>query len=198
MLPVRVPRDRAHAWPRRRCPSSATTPTSWPAARRASPCWPRRTCRRSWTCPPWRTSPPSRAACRSSTSSTASAPPTRCRRSPCWDYDDLAEMCDMDAVRAFREHALNPEHPAMRGSHENGDIFFQHREACNGIYDALPAVVEDYMHQVNAKLGTELPAVQLLRRARRRPRDHGHGLVLRRGRGGRRLPERATARRWAW
>ena len=71
-----------------------------------------------------------------------------------WNYDDLAEMCDMDAVRAFREHALNPEHPAMRGSHENGDVFFQHREACNGIYDALPAVVEDYMHQVNAKLGT--------------------------------------------
>ncbi|WP_165171198.1 pyruvate:ferredoxin (flavodoxin) oxidoreductase [Adlercreutzia sp. ZJ242] len=71
-----------------------------------------------------------------------------------WDYDDLAEMCDMDAVRAFREHALNPERPAMRGSHENGDIFFQHREACNSTYDALPAVVEDYMHQVNAKLGT--------------------------------------------
>ena len=71
-----------------------------------------------------------------------------------WDYEDLAEMCDMDAVRAFREHSLNPERPAMRGSHENGDIFFQHREACNGSYDALPAVVEDYMHQVNAKLGT--------------------------------------------
>ena len=71
-----------------------------------------------------------------------------------WDYADLAEMCDMDAVRDFRAHALNPEHPAMRGSHENGDIFFQHREACNSYYDALPAVVEDYMHQVNAKLGT--------------------------------------------
>ncbi|WP_080803123.1 pyruvate:ferredoxin (flavodoxin) oxidoreductase [Arabiibacter massiliensis] len=71
-----------------------------------------------------------------------------------WDYDDLAEMCDMGAVREFREHALNPERPAMRGSHENGDVFFQHREACNGVYDALPAVVEDYMHQVNAKLGT--------------------------------------------
>ena len=71
-----------------------------------------------------------------------------------WDYADLAEMCDMDAVRAFRAHALNPEHPATRGSHENGDIFFQHREACNSYYDALPAVVEDYMHQVNAKLGT--------------------------------------------
>ncbi|MEQ3363141.1 pyruvate:ferredoxin (flavodoxin) oxidoreductase [Raoultibacter massiliensis] len=71
-----------------------------------------------------------------------------------WDYNDLADMCDMDAVREFREHALNPERPAMRGSHENGDVFFQHREACNSHYAALPAVVEDYMHQVNAKLGT--------------------------------------------
>lgn len=71
-----------------------------------------------------------------------------------WDYEDLADMCDMDAVKAFRDHALNPERPAMRGSHENGDVFFQHREACNSHYDALPAVVEDYMHQVNAKLGT--------------------------------------------
>ena len=58
-----------------------------------------------------------------------------------WDYKDLADMCDMDAVKAFREHALNPEHPAMRGSHENGDTFFQHREACNQYYDALPEVV---------------------------------------------------------
>ncbi len=71
-----------------------------------------------------------------------------------WDYADLAEMCDMDAVRAFREHSLNPERPAMRGSHENGDIFFQHREACNKHYDALPAVVEEYMAKVNEKLGT--------------------------------------------
>ncbi len=71
-----------------------------------------------------------------------------------WDYDDLAELCDMDAVRAFREHALNPEHPAMRGSHENGDIFFQHREACNAHYNALPAVVEECMHAVNEKIGT--------------------------------------------
>ncbi|HIS39781.1 MAG TPA: pyruvate:ferredoxin (flavodoxin) oxidoreductase [Candidatus Aphodovivens avistercoris] len=71
-----------------------------------------------------------------------------------WDYDELAEMCDMDAVRAFRAHALNPERPAMRGSHENGDIFFQHREACNSHYAALPAVVEEYMDAVNAKLGT--------------------------------------------
>ena len=71
-----------------------------------------------------------------------------------WDYEDLAEMCDMDAVRAFREHSLNPERPAMRGSHENGDIFFQHRESCNPIYNDLPAVVEEYMEKVNAKLGT--------------------------------------------
>ncbi len=71
-----------------------------------------------------------------------------------WDYDDLADMCDMEAVREFRDHALNPEHPSMRGSHENGDVFFQHREACNSQYEALPAVVEDYMHQVNEKLGT--------------------------------------------
>ena len=72
-----------------------------------------------------------------------------------WDYDDLAEMCDMDAVQAFRDHALNPEHPHTRGSHENGDIFFQHREACNSAYDALPAVVEEYMGKINAKLGTD-------------------------------------------
>ncbi len=72
-----------------------------------------------------------------------------------WDYEDLKDMCDMDAVKAFREHALNPEHPNMRGSHENGDIFFQHREACNSYYDALPAVVEKYMDKINAKLGTD-------------------------------------------
>ncbi|MGI6105843.1 MAG: pyruvate:ferredoxin (flavodoxin) oxidoreductase [Raoultibacter sp.] len=71
-----------------------------------------------------------------------------------WDFEDLADMCDMDAVRAFRDHSLNPERPAMRGSHENGDVFFQHREAINGHYDALPAVVEECMHQVNEKLGT--------------------------------------------
>ncbi len=71
-----------------------------------------------------------------------------------WDYDDLKEMCDMDAVAAFRKHALNPERPATRGSHENGDIFFQHREACNTYYDATPAIVEKYMDKVNAKLGT--------------------------------------------
>ena len=61
----------------------------------------------------------------------------------------------MDAVRDFRKHCLNPEHPAARGSHENGDIFFQHREACNSHYDELPQVVEDCMSAVNAKLGTD-------------------------------------------
>ena len=71
-----------------------------------------------------------------------------------WDYEDLKDMCDMDAVKEFRQHALNPEHPHMRGSHENGDIFFQHREACNKYYNALPAVVEKYMDKINAKLGT--------------------------------------------
>ena len=72
-----------------------------------------------------------------------------------WDYEDLKDMCDMDAVAEFRKHALNPEHPHMRGSHENGDIFFQHREACNKYYTALPAVVEKYMDKINAKLGTD-------------------------------------------
>ena len=71
-----------------------------------------------------------------------------------WDYADLKEMCNMDAVAAFRAHALNPEHPAMRGSHENGDVFFQHREACNTAYNELPAIVEKYMAKVNEKLGT--------------------------------------------
>ena len=72
-----------------------------------------------------------------------------------WDYEDLKEMCNMDAVDAFRKRALNPERPVMRGSHENGDIFFQHREACNKYYDDVPAVVEKYMDKVNEKLGTD-------------------------------------------
>ena len=72
-----------------------------------------------------------------------------------WDYEDLKEMCDMDAVKAFRDRALNPENPTMRGSHENGDIFFQHREACNSYYNAVPGIVEEYMNKVNAKLGTD-------------------------------------------
>ena len=71
-----------------------------------------------------------------------------------WDYEDLKEMCPMDKVEEFRAHALNPNKPAMRGSHENGDVFFQHREACNTLYDELPEVVEKYMKKVNEKLGT--------------------------------------------
>ena len=72
-----------------------------------------------------------------------------------WDYDDLKDMVDMDAVKAFRARALNPEHPTMRGSHENGDIFFQHREAANKYYEAVPEIVEKYMGKVNEKLGTD-------------------------------------------
>lgn len=72
-----------------------------------------------------------------------------------WDYKDLKEMCNMDAVKAFRKRSLNPERPVMRGSHENGDVFFQHREACNEYYEKLPAVVEKYMGKVNEKLGTD-------------------------------------------
>ena len=72
-----------------------------------------------------------------------------------WDYDDLKDMVDMDAVAAFRARALSSEHPTMRGSHENGDIFFQNREASNKYYEAVPGIVEEYMGKVNAKLGTD-------------------------------------------
>ncbi|MBR0231555.1 MAG: pyruvate:ferredoxin (flavodoxin) oxidoreductase [Clostridia bacterium] len=72
-----------------------------------------------------------------------------------WDYEDLAEMCNMDAVKAFRERALNPEHPVLRGTAQNPDIFFQAREACNKYYDAVPSIVEKYMEKVNAKAGTD-------------------------------------------
>jgi pyruvate-ferredoxin/flavodoxin oxidoreductase len=72
-----------------------------------------------------------------------------------WDYEDFKEMVDMDAVDAFRKHALNPNHPCQRGSAQNPDIFFQAREACNPYYDALPAIVQEYMDKVNAKIGTD-------------------------------------------
>ena len=72
-----------------------------------------------------------------------------------WDYEDLKDMADMDAIQAFRDHALNPNHPCQRGSAQNPDIFFQAREACNPYYDALPAVVQEYMDKVNAKIGTD-------------------------------------------
>ncbi|MEG0190471.1 MAG: pyruvate:ferredoxin (flavodoxin) oxidoreductase [Lachnospiraceae bacterium] len=72
-----------------------------------------------------------------------------------WDYEDLKEMVDMDAIDEFRRHALNPNHPCQRGSAQNPDIFFQAREACNSYYDAMPALVQDYMDKVNAKIGTD-------------------------------------------
>ena len=72
-----------------------------------------------------------------------------------WDYEDLKEMVNMDAVDEFRKHALNPNHPCQRGSAQNPDIFFQAREACNPYYDALPAIVQKYMDKVNAKIGTD-------------------------------------------
>ena len=71
-----------------------------------------------------------------------------------WDYEDLKDLVDMDAVDEFRNHALNPNHPCQRGSAQNPDIFFQAREACNPYYDALPAIVQKYMDKVNAKIGT--------------------------------------------
>ena len=72
-----------------------------------------------------------------------------------WDYEDLKDMADMDAIAEFRKHALNPNHPCQRGSAQNPDIFFQAREACNPYYDALPAVVQSYMDKVNEKIGTD-------------------------------------------
>jgi pyruvate-ferredoxin/flavodoxin oxidoreductase len=72
-----------------------------------------------------------------------------------WDYEDLKEMVDMDAVDAFRRHSLSPEHPVLRGSAQNPDVFFQAREACNTYYEAVPGIVEEYMDKVNKKLGTD-------------------------------------------
>ncbi len=72
-----------------------------------------------------------------------------------WDYEDLKDLVNMDAIDAFRANALNPNHPCQRGSAQNPDIFFQAREACNPYYDALPGIVQDYMDKVNAKIGTD-------------------------------------------
>lgn len=72
-----------------------------------------------------------------------------------WDYEDLKKLVDMDAVKEFRNTALNPEHPVLRGSAQNPDIFFQNREACNTYYNNVPAVVEEYMKKVNEMIGTD-------------------------------------------
>ena len=71
-----------------------------------------------------------------------------------WDYEDLEDLVDKDAIKEFRAHALNPNHPCERGSAQNPDTFFQAREACNPYYDAMPAIVQEYMDKVNAKIGT--------------------------------------------
>ena len=71
-----------------------------------------------------------------------------------WDKEDVAELVDWEALEGFRNRAINPEHPVLRGSAQNPDIFFQAREACNTYYDKVPAIVEDYMNKVNAKIGT--------------------------------------------
>ena len=72
-----------------------------------------------------------------------------------WDYEDLKDLVNMDAIDAFRAHALNPNHPCQRGSAQNPDIFFQAREASNPYYTAMPAIVQEYMDKVNAKIGTD-------------------------------------------
>ena len=72
-----------------------------------------------------------------------------------WDYEDLKDLIDLDAVQAFRDNCLNPTHPRQMGSAQNPDLFFQTREACNPVYDAMPAIVQEYMDKVNAKIGTD-------------------------------------------
>ena len=72
-----------------------------------------------------------------------------------WDYDDLKDMLDMDAVNDFRKHAMNPERPFLKGSAQNSDVFFQAREACNQYYEAIPGIVEEYLGKINEKIGTD-------------------------------------------
>ncbi|MGN0148737.1 MAG: pyruvate:ferredoxin (flavodoxin) oxidoreductase [Clostridia bacterium] len=73
----------------------------------------------------------------------------------CWDYKDLADMLDWDALNEWRHSSLNPEHPAQRGTAQNGDVFFQAREACNEAYNKIPALTQEYMDKVNEKIGTD-------------------------------------------
>ncbi|MBR6729609.1 MAG: pyruvate:ferredoxin (flavodoxin) oxidoreductase, partial [Clostridia bacterium] len=72
-----------------------------------------------------------------------------------WEYETLKELCDMEAVDAFKNRALNPEHPVMRGTAQNPDVYFQAREACNPFYNAIPEIVENYMQEINTRIGTE-------------------------------------------
>ncbi len=72
-----------------------------------------------------------------------------------WDYEDLKDMVDMNAIDEFRKGALNPNHPCQLGSAQNPDLFFQTRESCNSTYDAMPAIVQKYMDKVNEKIGTD-------------------------------------------
>ena len=72
-----------------------------------------------------------------------------------WDYEDLNDLIDHEAIAEFRRNCLNPTHPRQMGSAQNPDIFFQTREACNPYYDAMPAIVQEYMDKVNAKIGTD-------------------------------------------
>ena len=111
--------------------------------------------RRSWTWLPWPIWPPSKGRVPFLNFFDGFRTSHEIQKIAVWDYADLADMVDMDAVAAFRARSLNPEHPTMRGCHENGDIFFQHREACNKYYDAVPEIVEKYMGKVNEKLGTD-------------------------------------------
>jgi len=71
------------------------------------------------------------------------------------EYDDLAKIVDMDAIDAFRKRALNPERPELRGTAQNPDIFFQAKESSNPYYDALPAIVEEYMGKINELTGRD-------------------------------------------
>ena len=105
-----------------------------------------------------------------------------------WDYEDLKDMVDMDAVDAFRKHALNPNHPCQRGSAQNPDIFFQAREACNPYYDALPAIVQEYMDKVNEKIGTDYKLFNYYGAADAEHVIIAMGFCLRYHRGDHRLP----------
>lgn len=106
------------------------------------------------------------------------------------DYDDMSRLVDWDAVRRFKARALNSEHPTVRNTVQNPDTFFQHREACNGAYDRLPAIVEEYMKAVSDLTGRDYQLFNYYGRAGRGPGGHRHGQRLRHPGGGHRLPER--------